>query len=372
MRDRLNKMMGRTRFVVCRLFLHLEGQEIATILKLLNRIAVEAIDADGDLEVLSEGLVEICQTLLQYDECWLSAANEGDIFWDEGEAGDYVNELFTDSATRYLSETDNTSIPGFVSATVTRNLIVMITVAYEGEVPDLETDLSNIPALKAGLKALINLHYKSKYRAIQVHFSPAQLGDELTYQNLSKYYPELIALDPNQSIRQYYPDLVSPIKDQTKEKPSIKPMVFLASDKKDESLANELGKHITLLKTYGEIKKLDDNHQISAGTQWESEIDRRLQEADIILLLTSVDFLTSEDCLSIMEKAIEQYQNRAAKLIPVILRAVYWEGSPLGKFKPLPKNNLPVTSTNWENRDVALMNVTEGIREIVKELNSNL
>jgi uncharacterized membrane protein len=70
----------------------------------------------------------------------------------------------------------------------------MLTVAYEGEVPDLETDLSNIPALKDALKALINLHYKEKLRAIQVHFSPAQLGDELTNDQLMQYYPELIPL----------------------------------------------------------------------------------------------------------------------------------------------------------------------------------
>jgi len=70
----------------------------------------------------------------------------------------------------------------------------MITVAYEGEVPELETDLANIQALKEGLKALINLHYKHKLQAIQVHFSPAQLGDELTNDQLLQYYPELIPL----------------------------------------------------------------------------------------------------------------------------------------------------------------------------------
>lgn len=131
---------------------------------------------------------------MQYDEFWLSAANEGDVFWNEGEAGDYMNELFTDSASRYISQPNYSSGSGFVLETVTHNLIVMITVAYEGEVPNLETDLSNIPALKAGLKTLINLFYKHKYRAIQVHFSPAQLGDELTNDQLLQYYPELISL----------------------------------------------------------------------------------------------------------------------------------------------------------------------------------
>ena len=142
-------------------------------------------------------MVEICQNLLQYDTYWQSAANEGDVFWSEEEAGERVSELFTDSAERYLSEpdfeeSDDEDEP--LSLPVTQNLIVMIAVAYEGEVPDLETDLASLDALKAGLKALINLHYQERLRAIQVHFSPAQLGDELTSDQLLLNFPELIPL----------------------------------------------------------------------------------------------------------------------------------------------------------------------------------
>ena len=189
-----NRMMGRTRYIVCRLFLHLKGDEVAPILGVLNSAARTAINADGELEVLGEELVELCQTFLQYDEYWFSAANEGDVFWNEGETGDYVNELFTDSAQRYGANLDLNSSNQPLSLPVTRNIIVMITVAYTGEVPELETDLGNIPALKAALKALINLHYKHNLRAIQVHFSPAQLGDELSSDQLLEYYPELIPL----------------------------------------------------------------------------------------------------------------------------------------------------------------------------------
>jgi hypothetical protein len=71
---------------------------------------------------------------------------------------------------------------------------VIIAIACEGEVPDLETDLANLEALEYGLKALINLHYQNKSRAIQVHFSPAQLGDELTDEQLLANFPELIPL----------------------------------------------------------------------------------------------------------------------------------------------------------------------------------
>lgn len=197
MRDTFNRMIGRSRYVVCRIMLHLGGGEVAPILGVLNRAGRRAIDVEGDVEILGEGLVEICQTLLQYDEYWLSAANEGDVFWTEGEAGDFVNDLFTDSAQRYLSEPAYDSYSRVnepLSIPVTRNVVVMITVAYEGEVPELETDLSNIQALKDGFKAMINLHYKHKLRAVQVHFSPAQLGDELTSDQLLQHYPELIPL----------------------------------------------------------------------------------------------------------------------------------------------------------------------------------
>lgn len=195
--DRFNRMSGKTRFVVSRLFVHLAGKEVAPLLGVLNQAARQAMASDGDIQTTGEGLVDICQNLLQYDVYWQSAANEGDVFWDEGEAGDFVEELFTDSAQRYQSgieisgtenQEDEWSLP------VTQNLIVMITVAYEGETPELETDLASMNALKTGLKALINLHYQERLRAIQVHFSPAQLGDELTSDQLLLHFPELIPL----------------------------------------------------------------------------------------------------------------------------------------------------------------------------------
>lgn len=197
-RDRINQFSGRTRYVVCRLFLHLAGNEVAPLLGALNQAAFMADEAEGDMQVLGEELEKICQSLLQSDTYWRSAANEGDVFWDEGEAGNFVNELFTDSAQRYLSQPDLSSTSGQKNdplvVPITQNIIVMLTVAYEGEVPELESDLSNVEALKEGLKALINLHYQNALRAVQIHFSPAQLGDELTPDQILVNFPELIPL----------------------------------------------------------------------------------------------------------------------------------------------------------------------------------
>jgi uncharacterized membrane protein len=184
--------------VVCRVFLHLAGDQVAPLLGVLNQAATTADEAEGDMQALGEELVTVCQTLLQSEVYWRSAANEGDAFWDEGEAGNFVNELFTDSAQRYLSQPDlgaaasQTTDPLVVP--ITRNIIVMLTVAYEGEVPELEADLSNMDDLKTGFKALVNLHYQNSLRAVQIHFSPAQLGDELTADQILVNFPELIPL----------------------------------------------------------------------------------------------------------------------------------------------------------------------------------
>ncbi len=192
-RDRAEQLRGRTRFVVSRIMIHLAGEDAPPQLGLFNRVAQQAIDAEGDLTAMGEGLVEICESLLRISSSLRAAANEGDIFWNEGEASDYVNELFTDSAQRYLSDIsaeddDPLSVP------VTPNVVLMLTIAYTGKMESLETDLSDIEALETALKDLINLHYQNRLRAIQIHFSPATFGEELTDDQLLENFPELIPL----------------------------------------------------------------------------------------------------------------------------------------------------------------------------------
>lgn len=194
--DRFNQFVGKTRYVVSRIFIHLQGKEVAPLLGILNQNARMAVDADGDMTVMGESLVNTCEGILQYCTYWQSASNEGDVFWNEGDAGDFVTDLFTDSAQRYLSQPDLEEVEENtpLSLPVTDNIIVMITVAFEGEVLEIETDLADRSALTDGLKALINLNYKDKYRAIALHFSPARLGEQLTSDQILINFPELIPL----------------------------------------------------------------------------------------------------------------------------------------------------------------------------------
>lgn len=196
--DRLNKLTGKTRFIVSRILIHLKGPDVPTLLGVMNRAAQNAIDSDGDLYVLGQSLVEICENLLQRESSWLAASNEGEVLWSEEEASEYLNELFTDSTSRYLSdvgeETDALGDSEALKIPMTSNLVVMITIACEGEIPQLEADLADISALKQALSQLCALPSQDRLRAIQLNFSPDQIGYVLTDDHVLQQFPELIPL----------------------------------------------------------------------------------------------------------------------------------------------------------------------------------
>ncbi len=68
-----------------------------------------------------------------------------------------------------------------------------------------------------------------------------------------------------------------------------------------------------------------------------------------------------------MTRALERHIAGEARVIPIILRPVEWEGAPFSKLQMLPTDAQPVTS--WSDRDAALLNVIKGIRKAVEDLN---
>src|SRR5437016_932295 len=111
-----------------------------------------------------------------------------------------------------------------------------------------------------------------------------------------------------------------------------------ARNSRDESLLEQLKKHLKILTRTGFITKLYD-HNISAGIEWENENKRHLNTASIILLLVSSDFIDSDYCWgSEMTRAMERYEAQEARVIPIILRPIDWRNAPFGKLQPLPRN----------------------------------
>lgn len=138
----------------------------------------------------------------------------------------------------------------------------------------------------------------------------------------------------------------------------------------DETLRDELNKHLKLLQRQGIIKAWHDR-DITAGTEWATAIDQNLNTADIILLLISANFLASDYCYETeLTRALDRHTKGEARIIPIILKPCDWESAPFGKLQALPiahgAGARPVTT--WNNQDEAFLAISKGIRKVAEEI----
>lgn len=144
--------------------------------------------------------------------------------------------------------------------------------------------------------------------------------------------------------------------------------LFLAHVSEDEPLLRELEQHLKALKRQNLIDFWHAQN-VSPGGEWEEEIINRLNSAQVILLLISPAFLASDYCYSVeIRRALERHERGEARVIPIILRAIYWQDSPIGKLQALPEFGQPVTSRKWANRNEAFFEVAKGIRQTIEKL----
>ena len=142
--------------------------------------------------------------------------------------------------------------------------------------------------------------------------------------------------------------------------------VFFSYSHKDKKLRSELEKYLNHLKRQQLIVGWYDG-EIEAGKEWEQEIHQHLNEAHIILLLISQDFMVSDYCYNIeMQKALERHETGKAHVIPIILRPAIWESSPIGKLQALPAGAKPIVM--WSNKELAFMDVARGIQNAIDKL----
>lgn len=142
------------------------------------------------------------------------------------------------------------------------------------------------------------------------------------------------------------------------------PKLFFSYSHRDEGLRDQLETHLALLKRQGVIEAWHDR-RLLVGSEVDSGISQNLEEADIILLLVSADFLGSDYCYSReMTRAMERHEAGTARVIPVILRACDWQGALFGKLLATPRDGKAVTL--WSDHDEAFADVARHIRKAVE------
>jgi formylglycine-generating enzyme required for sulfatase activity len=147
--------------------------------------------------------------------------------------------------------------------------------------------------------------------------------------------------------------------------------VFLSYSHQDDGLRKELGKHLSVLERNNLIKLWHDR-DIDAGLEWAQEINQNLEQAAIILLLVSADFIDSDYCYGIeMTRALARHEAGTAKVIPVIIGACDWTSAPFGKLQAIPPDNQAVaTRGNGDKyaRDTAWTLVSQEISNVAQQI----
>lgn len=84
----------------------------------------------------------------------------------------------------------------------------------------------------------------------------------------------------------------------------------------------------------------------------------------------SADFLASDYCYDVeMQRALQRHEAGDARVIPVILRPVRWQGAPFEKLQALPPDGKAITT--WPNMDEAFVQVIRGIEVVARALTSH-
>ncbi len=143
--------------------------------------------------------------------------------------------------------------------------------------------------------------------------------------------------------------------------------IFCGYAHADQALFRQLKKALVIL-TRQEAVSIWHDGDLLPGDQWEYEIERELNTADIILLLISPAFIASDYCWGKeMHWAITRNSLGEARVIPILLKPTPgWETTPLGALQALPTMAKPITM--WNNRDQALATIAEGISNVLQQV----
>jgi hypothetical protein len=142
--------------------------------------------------------------------------------------------------------------------------------------------------------------------------------------------------------------------------------VFICYSHADQDLRNRLEEHLSALIYSGAITIWQDQ-KIPLGANWEDQINTHLNEAGLILPLISARFIASNYCWNKELKiALQRHKEGTARVVPIILRPVHWQDTPLGQLQALPTGIKPVTQ--WDDQDEAFEDVVRGIQTVVEEL----
>ncbi len=141
--------------------------------------------------------------------------------------------------------------------------------------------------------------------------------------------------------------------------------LFVSYSHRDKDWCEKLLGHLSGLEQTALIERWFDG-KIRPGDDWNGSISKELEEADVIVLLVSANYMNSVFCGLEVERAMERSDAGEAKVVPVLLDFYNLSGCAFEKLQVFPSPDKPIRSKHWENADQALSQVSEAIGDIAR------
>lgn len=148
----------------------------------------------------------------------------------------------------------------------------------------------------------------------------------------------------------------------------LKVFLAYAPDPADRQGAEELAKSMALLLHLKRIEVFDQ--QKSPAGKREAALNQALEEAEVILLLLSNNFLADVECLGLQQDAYGLYQQNRAAVVPILYNPCEWKELDIGRLQALPRNGQFITQ--WANDDEAYAKISREIGELAKGVRERL
>ncbi len=126
---------------------------------------------------------------------------------------------------------------------------------------------------------------------------------------------------------------------ETVPEPDAPPLAFFSYSRHDTAYLQEFQKHLKTLERQGLIRFWDDR-KIRPGEEWDDEIRAALAKSDIVFLLVSVDFLSTDYIWNVeIEAAMKRHEAGTTRVIPIKMRNCDWAGTPFAKLQGIPRKD---------------------------------
>ena len=144
------------------------------------------------------------------------------------------------------------------------------------------------------------------------------------------------------------------------ERPSEELRLFIAYSRKDKEILDKLNIRLKILKNAQLVDQIWYDELISPGNEWDKEIKKALEAADVILILVTYTFLASDYAYNEeLMRAIEYHKRGKKSVIPIIARHCSWTLTPIKDLEVLPKGGCPLVNPSWGTEDIPYHQVTE-------------